>query len=147
MKCLNFENVVRLSTERCVKRLSEKGVEPMDLESLGRFRIERARDLVAEPLSVKEFFRRPFISRSRWLVSGFDVDANQAITFYVGGESLLKVALYEPCSARPDWPFPRPFGPSRQERRLLIDALGEWTQRDLHDLRLRVYCDDLRVVA
>ncbi len=147
MKSLNFENIIRLSVERRGKKLSEKGVEQIDLESLGRFRVERARDLVADPLSVKEFFRRPFLSRSRWLVSGYDVDANQVRTFYVGGESLLKVALYGPGSARPVWPFPRPFGPSRQERRLLVAALQQWLTRDLYDLRLRVYCDDLRVVA
>lgn len=147
MKHLNFENIVRLSVERFDTKLSERGVELIDLESLRRFRVERARDLVAKPLTAKEFLRRPFIPRSRWLISGYDVNSNLARTFYVGKESLLKLAL---CESGEKWPtrsIGRPFGPDGRDRMVLVSALQELLTRDLGDFWLGVYCDDLRVVS
>lgn len=147
MTRLNFENIVRLSNERQGKKLKENGVERIDVESLRRFQVERARDLIAEPLSVKEFLRHPFLARSRWLISGYDVDANQSRTFYIGKAGLLKLALYEPGSSRPKWSLPRPFGPTSSERTLLIDSLAECAKRGPTNLLLRIYCDDLRLIA
>lgn len=119
--------------------------------ALRRIRVYRIRDLLADPLTPEEFLRRPYIRRSRWLISGYDLDKGQYRKFYLGSSAehrapgLLKVAFYEPGATRPTIPYLRPFGPSRSERRVLIDIVRDCTQRDLHDLQLRVYCDDLNV--
>lgn len=126
------------------------------VESLAKLRRRRVRvcgvrDLVREPLTPEEFVRRPFIRRSRWLITGYDLDRRQYRQFYAGSSGeyrspgLLRVALYEPGADRPTWPFPRPYGPTRRERALLVHCLREWLSRDLADLQLRIYCDDLAV--
>ena len=126
------------------------------VESLTRLRRRRVRvcgvrDLLREPLTPEEFCRRPFIRRSRWLVTGYDLDRRQYRQFYLGSSGeyrsrgLLRVALYEPGADRPAWPFPRAFGDTRAERALLVHALREWSRRDLADLQLRIYADDLAV--
>lgn len=116
-----------------------------------RIRVVGVRDLIRQPLSPEEFLRRPFIRRSRWLVTGWDFDRREFRQFYLGSSGeyrsrgLLRVGLYEPGADRPKWPFPRPFGPTRAERALLVFALREWLRRDLADLQLRIYADDLAV--
>jgi hypothetical protein len=116
-----------------------------------RIRVYSVRDLLSDPLTPAEFLARAFIRRSRWLVSGYDIDRKSHRQFYLGSSAehhcagVLKVALYEPGSQRPTWPFPRSFGETRRERCLLADAIRAWSERDLHDLRLRIYADDLRL--
>ena len=118
---------------------------------LRRIHVYRVRDLLSEPLTPEEFLRRPYIRRSRWLISGYDLDRGRFRQFYLGNSAehrapgLLKVGLYEPGASRPTWPFPRPFGPTRAERKLLADSLLACADKDLADLQLRVYSDDLRL--
>lgn len=126
-------------------------VESLTKLVLRRVHVYRIRDLVADPLTPEEFLRRPFIRRSRWLVSGFDLDRQCHRKFYLGNSvehraaGLLRIALYEPGAKRPTHLFPRPFGPTRSERRHLIDSLNRCLDKDLADLRLRVFSDDLRL--
>lgn len=116
-----------------------------------RIHVYRVRDLLAEPLTPEEFLRRPYIRRSRWLISGYDLDRQRYRQFYLGNSAehrapgLLKLALYEPGAKRPKWPFPRPFGPTRRERQLLVDSLRECIKRGPTTLQLRIYSDDLRL--
>lgn len=110
------------------------------------------RDLIADPLTPAEFLRRPFIRRSRWLVRGYDCDVGEYRQFYLGcsaeyaAPSCLRVALYEPGSHRPSYPISRPFGDSRRERAIMATAIAAWSRRCMEGLRLRVYCDDLRII-
>lgn len=110
------------------------------------------RDLLAEPLTPAEFLRRPFVRRSRWLVRGYDCDVGEFRQFYLGcsaeyaAPSCLRVAMYEPGSKRPSYPISRPFGASRRERAMLATAIAAWSRRSIDDLRLCVYCDDLRII-
>jgi hypothetical protein len=116
-----------------------------------RVHVYRVRDLLAQPLTPDEFLRRPFIRRSRWLISGYDLDRQRYRQFYLGNSAehrapgLLKVGLYEPGADRPTWPLPRPFGPTRAERQFLIDVIKEWAKKGPTQLQLRIYSDDLRV--
>jgi hypothetical protein len=123
------------------------------LATLSRRRIcvYRVRDLVAEPLTPEEFLRRPFIRRSRWLISGYDLDLQRRRQFYLGNSAehrapgVLKLALYEPGQTKPRWSLSRDFGPTRRERQLLIDSLAEIAKRGGTGMQLRIYCDDLRI--
>jgi hypothetical protein len=116
-----------------------------------RIQVVRLRDLIAEPLTPAEFMRRPLIHRSRWLITGFDLDSGKFRQFYLGSSTEYRspgnlcVALYEPDSTRPSYRIARPFGPSRAERITLAKALAVWTQLDLDDLQLRIIADDLSI--
>ena len=112
----------------------------------------RIRDLLSDPLTPAEFLRRPFVRRSRWLIKAWDEGLQQFRQFYLGSSAehespgVLKVALYEPGEQRPCYSISRPFGPSRKERMLMAKAVAHWSQRELRDLQLRIYCDDLKVI-
>jgi hypothetical protein len=117
-----------------------------------RIRVYSVRDLLSDPLTPAEFLARPFIRRSRWLISGYDLDRQSHRQFYLGSSAehqcsgLLKVALYDPHSGRPTRTLPRVFGETLRERCLLVDAIRSWADQDLHDLRLGIYADDLRLI-
>ncbi|MCM2370931.1 hypothetical protein [Aporhodopirellula aestuarii] len=118
-----------------------------------RIRVIKVRDLMAEPLTVAEFLRRPLLNRSRWLITGFDEDIGKPRQFYLGSSvefrapQMLKVALYEPESPRPAYAISRPFGPSKRDRMLMAKALASWSLRDIEDMQLGIYADDLSVVV
>lgn len=116
-----------------------------------RIHVYRVRDLLAEPLTPDEFLRRPFVRRSRWLISGYDLDRGRFRQFYLGNSAeheapgLLKVGLYEPGAKRPKRALPRPFGPTPEERQLLVDVLKECARKGPTHLQIRIYSDDLRL--
>jgi len=117
-----------------------------------RIHVTKIRDLVAEPLTPQEFLARPFIRRSRWLISGIDLDSHQRRQFYLGSSAehespgILRVGLYAPGDRRPRWPFPLQFTETRRDRLMLAKAIDAWLSRDLADLSLRVFVDDFRIV-
>ncbi len=110
------------------------------------------RDLVENLLTPAEFLRRPMTKRSRWLITGFDEEIGCNRQFYLGSSAeyrspgLLRVALYEPGGRRPAYAISRPFGETRAERTLMATAVASWSQRDLEDLELRIYDDDLKLL-
>lgn len=117
-----------------------------------RIYVTKVRDLVADPLTPEEFLRRPFIRRSRWLISGIDLDTHQQRQFYLGSSreykrpGILRVGLYAPGDTRPRWPFPLQFTETRRDRLMLVKAIKAWLSRDLVDLSLRVFVDDFRII-
>lgn len=128
-------------------------VDSLDHLRRRNIQVVRTRDLISHPLEPAEFLRRPLTFRSRWLITGFDQDLGQFRQFYLGSSveyrsaGVLKVALYERGANRPAYAISRPFGPSRRERILMAKAVASWSQRDLEDLDLRIYCDDMRLVG
>lgn len=109
------------------------------------------RDLVRQPLSVEEFLRRPYVRRSRYLISG--QEGQRYRQFYLGccaeyiAPADLRLALYEPAGAKPVDLLARPFAPSVYDRRVLIRLLQKVSDRKFGDLTLRITCDDLRLFA
>src|SRR5690606_17645707 len=71
--------------------------------------IDSVRDLVADPLTVEEFMRRPFLLRSRWLVKAYEPRLRQWRQFYWGSTrefaapGILRVGLYEPQANEATW--------------------------------------------
>jgi hypothetical protein len=112
--------------------------------------VHHVRDLVANPLSVGEFMRRPYLLRSRWLIKAYEPDRNQFRQFYLGSSlewkspAVLRVGLYEPDSTRPVKVFGRGFEATPEDRAVLIRALRVWSRHDLGDAKLMVFADDLR---
>src|SRR5690606_3265706 len=99
--------------------------------------ITSIRDLLAEPLSAKEFLRRPFLLRSRWLAQAVEGHRHRPRQFYLGSAAefrspgSLKVGIYEPGAPRPSRVIGRDFGPTLHDRKLLIRAIREWLTHDL----------------
>jgi hypothetical protein len=117
-----------------------------------RIEVNHVRDLVCDPLTPEEFLRRPLIRRSRWLVTGIDLETMRVRQFYLGSSKqhrssgILRVGLYAPGDRRPSWPFPLEFNESRRDRELLARAIETWSTRELGELSLRVYAHDFRII-
>ncbi len=115
--------------------------------------VHTIRDLVAEPLSLEEFMRRPWLLRSRWLIKAYEPTRRQWRQFYLGsslefrGPGVMRVGLYEPGATRPTKIYGRPFEPTAEDRRVLIRAVKEWGRLDFGEASLRVFVDDLRVIV
>jgi hypothetical protein len=113
--------------------------------------IYRIRDLVQQPLSIEEYLHRPFVRRSRYLVIGKEFGRWKQ--FYLGSSreyhtaGQLRLGLYGPTDRTPKHLVSRPFDNTPEDRRMLYDAFAEWSAMDFGQLSLRVFCDDLRVVA
>lgn len=118
-----------------------------------RLIVQRVRDLWADPITPEEFFRRPFVRRSRWLVWGRDVDRGTMRQFYLGSTreypapGLLGVGLYDPDSRQIVRRLPRTFADTRRDRQLLAESLARWCDHDTGRLRIGVFADDLAVVG
>ncbi|MCD0459141.1 hypothetical protein [Roseiconus lacunae] len=114
--------------------------------------IIRIRDMLAEPLTVDEFLRRPFVFRTRWLAFAHDLDLSTWRQFYLGSSAeycaagTMRMALYEPGSPKPAKLLGREFQPTLKDRKLMIRLLKHWGTQDYGDLQLRVLCDDLRII-
>lgn len=116
-----------------------------------RILVKTIRDLIREPLSVSEFLRRPFTLRSRWLVRAVDTDLGELRQFYLGSAiefsapAILRAALYEPGIAKPIEFFGGEFGPSANDRRLLMQAVQRWAKYDYGGAELKVTACDLKI--
>ncbi len=111
--------------------------------------IDSVRDLVADPLSVDEFLRRPFLLRSRWLVKAYEPRLRQWRQFYWGSTrefaapGILRVGLYAQGATQASWLYGRAFHPTPEDRRELMKLLQEWGKINFGDLSLKVFADDL----
>lgn len=115
--------------------------------------VQSVRDLVRQPLTVAEFCRRPYLLRSRWLLTAIDSTNGKTKHFYLGSSlefaapSTLRVGLYDPDG---DWPthiICRGITENLTDRRFLKRALKAWQTRNFGDKVLRVFADDLRLIA
>lgn len=117
--------------------------------------VNRVRDLVAFPLTPQEFLRRPFVRRSRWLITGVEVGTGRWRNFYVGASpefeapAVLRIGLYVPNENKPRKIVSRGFGDCVAERRKLVKLLCLLATENLGktDLQIRVVADDLRFIG
>lgn len=113
--------------------------------------VQDVRDLVAEPLSVMDVLRRPYLLRSRWLIRAWEPEACQWRQFYLGSSAefsapaVLRVGIYEPGATKPSKLIGRGFEATPEDRKVLLRALLAWKDYDLGEASLRVFADDLRV--
>jgi hypothetical protein len=127
------------------KPITEKGLEPMHRVLPRNFITLATRDLFRDPLKPREFLKRPFIDRSRWLIRGIDTNTGRERKFYLGSPADLRITLMS--GGKPKFTFPRPFGTPPAERLLLVESLREVQQLGKLSLKLRISCDDLRVLS
>lgn len=110
------------------------------------------RDLVSDPLTIEEYFRRPFTTRGRWLVRAYDLEQSCTRQFYLANsreystQSPLRIGIYEPGHPRPLEVVSRGFGNTRRERILLARTLKRFLEFELlSHVFVRIFADDLNV--
>ena len=114
-----------------------------------RIRVLAVRDLVAEPLSVDEYLRRPLVQRSRYLVRAWDYGRRNVRNFYLGTcreyacDTDLWLARLSEDGATPEL-LTRGFRATRKERIQLARTVNRFV-RDLPPQSLGVIAPDLRV--
>ncbi|MGB7326176.1 MAG: hypothetical protein WBD31_14985 [Rubripirellula sp.] len=119
---------------------------------LRKIEVKRVRDLVHDPLTINEFARRPYVMRSRWLVTGIDLDVGEWRQFYLGSSDEyrapgnLRIALYRPGDTMPHEILGREFLPTVLDRRVMLRLIRRWHDRDLGQMHLRICCDNFRIV-
>ena len=120
-----------------------------------QFDVVKVRDLVENPLTPVEYFRRPLTVRGRWLVTGFDHHLQQFRNFYPANsleyerDCQLRIGLYEIDGKKPLEVVSRSFENSVAERIMLARTIKKWNTDDLrlHGLRLGVFADDLKILS
>ena len=117
-----------------------------------QIRVHKVRDLLAEPLTIDEYARRPYVSRSRWLITAHERPGEPPRQFYLGSAdnyrspSVLHVGLYEPDHPRPSYLIGRQYEPTIADRRELLRFARE--QATLHPgYELRIFASDLRLIS
>ena len=117
-----------------------------------QLQVVRVRDLLENPLSVEEFARRPYVSRSRWLVLARDENDRQFRQFYPGSADnyrapdVLRIGLYEPGESRPAMLLGRQFEPTPEDRNALLRlAIAEQHKHEGYELR--IFAGDLRLIS
>jgi hypothetical protein len=104
-----------------------------------------------EPLTIEEYLQRPFIRRSRYLLVGKELGRWKQ--FYLGSTQeyystgQLRLGLYGPDDLLPRHLVSRPFDNTPEDRKRLYNAVADWSKLDFGQLNLRVFADDLRIVA
>jgi hypothetical protein len=113
--------------------------------------VYRIRDLVREPLTIEEYLSRPFVKRSRYLLIGKELGRWKQ--FYLGttqefhASGQLRLGLYAPDELKPRHLVSRSFDNTPKDRKELYKAVAEWSKIDFGQLTLRVFADDLRIIA
>lgn len=111
------------------------------------------RDLASDPLTIEEYFRRPFIARGRWLVRAYDLDQSCTRQFYLANSieylshSPLRIGIYEQGNPRPLEIVSRGFQNTPRDRILLARTLKRFLDFRLESscVSVRVFADDLNV--
>lgn len=121
---------------------------------LRRVIVYSARDLVAEPLTPAEFIRRPYVSRSRWLIRAWDIDQKSWRNFYLGSSTqfqspgTLGIAEYNPETGRLLRLLSRQFEPCVHDRRVILRLIARIVARDeIPQESLRIIASDFRLHA
>lgn len=124
---------------------------PSDV-AIRRVIVHSVRDLLAEPLSTKDFLRRPFLMRSRYLIKAYEPDYHRWRRFYAGSSQeywspgSLRVGIYLPGESKPCELLGRPFESTPDDRRRLLQAIREWSKHDLGDAQIGIFADDLKLI-
>lgn len=126
-------------------KLTERNMSAMRRTLPKGFTVLERRDLLSQPLTPREFAKRPYLQRSRWLIAGIDQHGRER-RFYLGTPAELRIGLYDVGTDRPAETLSRPFGTSIDERQFLVDVLAETAKRGPTVRKIGIYADDLRVM-
>ena len=116
--------------------------------------VRRIRDLVREPLTLVEYCQRPYVFRSRYLVTAFDMQIREWRNFYVGSSDeyrssgYLRLVWCNTVTGEIVQFLPGQYAPTPQDRRhLLRDAITISEAALDPRTELRILADDLRRIG
>lgn len=115
--------------------------------------IRRVRDLAKDPLTIKEFRRRPMLFRGRYLVLGVCSDGRfrqfyPALCGSNWSPGILRLALFDPDSpAALPTIISRGVDDTIRGRSIMEKMIQQTLSKDLGGLQLRVLVDDFRIKA
>ncbi len=117
-------------------------------------RAYKIRDLVTDPLTIREYLARPFIRRGRYLALCKDLRSGELRQFYVAStqehwrQTPLRFCLFDPAAKKPIEIMPSCYGTSTRDRLILSKTLLNFLDAEFEgDLRIGIYCDDLQVIG
>lgn len=119
----------------------------LDQMETRRVVVQSVRDLIADPLSVNDYMRRPYQLRSRWMIKAFEPASRKWRQFYLGSSleywspGTLRVGLYQPRSQCPTTILDGVYEATAASRKRLTDELAKLGKLDFGDLELRVFSD------
>ncbi|EMI22171.1 hypothetical protein RMSM_00904 [Rhodopirellula maiorica SM1] len=116
--------------------------------------VHRMRDLVTDPLTPAEFLRRPYVARSRWLMTAWDERIDEFRQFYLGSTAqfrapgCLRIVIEDHNADPPRRLIGRQYEPNVFDRRLMVRMMQKWLreQPDLYE-KIRVMADDMRLLG
>jgi hypothetical protein len=118
---------------------------PVHFQAIG------VRDLVADPLTIEQFLRRPYLRRSRYQLRVVDLATGRRRTIYERllrenfRDCPLRVGVYE--GRKLVELMATNYGPSVADRRGLLRFLAKYSTTDFGDYRLGILSDDGEVVT
>ncbi|MEL7337648.1 MAG: hypothetical protein AAFN70_15760 [Planctomycetota bacterium] len=111
------------------------------------------RDLVAKPLTIADFRKRPYILRSRWLVYAWEEKTRKELKFYLGSSDefespgTLAVAKLDSTTPRPNLSIVGDiFDETIQARKEMLRMIEELEAKDRLD-RYGIIAPDMRLLA
>lgn len=114
-----------------------------------RIAVRSVRDLVTSPLTPEEFAKRPYIARSRWLISAYDLEGGCYRQFYLGtmqefpAPQILRFGAYDVASGDLVRLIGRQFLPTIPERRGMLRVIRRLQARIESHERLAILAPDL----
>jgi len=124
-------------------------VQPAALHWTARhITVTGVRDLLAQPLTAREFLRRPLLNRGRYLIHALDAASGQPRRFYMATTQHeyrtppLRLGLFEPGRRLPVQILEE-FTGTRRDRILAARLITDLLNYDFGPLTLGIYSDDL----
>jgi hypothetical protein len=124
-------------------------VQPAALHWTARhITVTGVRDLLAQPLTAREFLRRPLLNRGRYLIHALDAAIGQPRRFYLATTMdeyrtpPLRLGLFQTGHRLPVQILEE-FDGTRRDRILAARLVTDLLPYDFGPLTLGLYCDDL----
>lgn len=143
-----------LNTQLTIQYPDSTIVQPAALHwTARRITVTGIRDLLARPLTAREFLRRPLLNRGRYLIDALDWTVGpiaQPRRFYVATMAddyrtpELRLGLFEPGRRLPVQILEE-FAATRRDRILAARLVTDLLRYDFGPLTLGLYSDDLQL--
>lgn len=114
----------------------------------------KIRDLVTDPLTIREYLARPFTRRGRYLALCKDIRSGQLRQFYLSStqehwrDTPLRFCLFDDAAKKPVEIMPVNYGTTKRDRLILAKTVIEFLDTEFYgNLRIGIFSDDLQVIG
>lgn len=113
----------------------------------------RIRDLVKNPLTIREYLARPYTRRGRYLALSKDLTTGTLKQFYLSSteehwrDTPLRLCLFNDTTGKIDCLMPHLYGSTKRDRLVLSKVVIEFLDTEFEPgFRLGIFADDLQVI-